>query len=147
LKLDHELAPETFDLHLESIISCENSVMKIIFEISLLNNWKKEAENTNKLSVVELAKRGGQIEQRLSQRLADSECTPSTRLALYAEANRIFLLAAFTYLHVVISGPYPELPEIAEKHLENYRCFPKVTRRKNVSKYGLAILYLGMPGT
>jgi hypothetical protein len=99
--------------------------MILIFEISLLDTWKKEEENAHKLSIAELAKRGSQIEERLRGELANIENTltkgassrntsevlltvPST------EITKIYALSAMTYLHVVISGAHPELPEIIE---------------------------------
>lgn len=35
-------------------------------------------------------------------------------VSAYSEINQAFALAAITYLHVVVSGAHPELPEIAE---------------------------------
>lgn len=99
--------------------------MIFIFEISLLNNWKKEAEKARKLSITELAKRGHEIERRLQKKLAaiDSTLSPWTGTSLgnasetvlaptSIEITRIFALTAMTYLHVTVSGTHPELPEI-----------------------------------
>jgi len=125
LKLDHNLLLERGSIHLEDLIGCQNWVIILISEISLLDTWKKEAEKTQKLSIGELAKRGRQIEQRLREKLADIENTPSIRASsgnlsemlsasTCTEITKIFALSAITYLHVVISGAHPELPEIIE---------------------------------
>jgi len=125
LRLDHKVTLELAGIHLESLAGCENWVMIFILEISFLDKWKKDAEKGSKLSVIELAKRGGQIEERLRDRLADMEnkslTASSSRntsgmpsASTPGEVTKIFALAAMTYLHVVVSGAHPELPEIVE---------------------------------
>ncbi|KAJ5153821.1 uncharacterized protein N7500_009260 [Penicillium coprophilum] len=115
--------------------------MALILEISLLDKWKKEAQSANKLSFVDLVKRGDGIKGRLRQEiaaieeithpwaggslLATSSATASSKppIPTHPEINKLFLLAAITYLHVVISGPYPEVPEIAESISETVLAF------------------------
>jgi hypothetical protein len=82
------------------------------FDISLLDNWRKEAEKSHKLSMIELVKRGMQIENCLRERLNDIEKLP--RMDSRSEVTKIFALSALIYLYVVISGPYSELQEIKE---------------------------------
>ncbi|KAH8800661.1 C6 transcription factor [Xylogone sp. PMI_703] len=125
LNVDHIQALNNLDISLESLIGCRNSVMALIFEISSLDRWKKEAQAAHKLSIVDLAKRGSQIEERLRHELADIEKIRSTEPSLWSppgmlsvpshsEISQLFALSAIIYLHVVISGAYPDLPEIAE---------------------------------
>lgn len=123
LEIDHLQALSQLGITMERMMGCENPVMALIFEITELDKWKAESQATHKLSIVELAKRGLQIEQRLRQELADLNSTqasqPSNHPSMikstpsHITATKAYALAAIIYLHVVISGPYPELPEIA----------------------------------
>ncbi|KAJ5550501.1 hypothetical protein N7535_001557 [Penicillium sp. DV-2018c] len=140
LNINHLQVLETFDLSLESHTGCRDSVMALILEITLLDKWKKEARSANKLSYVELVKRGDGIQSRLRQELATIEDKshswtaggggsllatppPGTQTPTHPEISKVFILAAMTYLHVVISGPYPEVPEIAESVSETVLAF------------------------
>ncbi|GIJ88135.1 hypothetical protein Asppvi_007052 [Aspergillus pseudoviridinutans] len=125
LNIDHAEALRNPCIALESIIGCSNSVMALIFEISLLDRWKEESQAVRKLSIIDLAERGRQIEERLRQELGDMDSLPETGPSLLnrsgalsapanADVNRLFALSALIYLHVVISGAHPELPEIAD---------------------------------
>jgi C6 transcription factor Pro1 len=108
LQLDHKLMLERADIYLENLTGCSNWAIIFIFEITLLDKWKKESEEAHKLSIVELAKRGGQIEERLQERLADIEKKSSIRASsgdtfgtlpatTYTEITKIFALSAMTY--------------------------------------------------
>ncbi|KAH2237581.1 hypothetical protein KXW14_000957 [Aspergillus fumigatus] len=125
LNIDHAQVLRNPCISLESIIGCSNSVMGLIFEISSLDRWKEESQAIRKLSIIDLAERGRQIEERLRQELADMDTLPETSPSLLnrskvlsvpadPDVNRLFALSALIYLHVVISGAHPELPEIAD---------------------------------
>ncbi|KAH6674829.1 C6 transcription factor [Halenospora varia] len=126
LGLDHQRILETLGIDLGSLFGCANQVMVLIFETALLDNWKREAEQNRQLSMIELVKRGSKIEERLQQEIGNLERTHSLEelnleessgnnlLASQDEITNIFALSTLTYLHVVISGAQPELPEIAE---------------------------------
>lgn len=118
---DHKVLLETGQINLEDLVGCSNWAMIFIFEIASLDKWKKEEEDAHRLSLIELTKRGRQIEERLMSRLASIENELSKRASVDArlrpdfikpEITRIFALSAITYLHVVISGPYPNIPDI-----------------------------------
>ena len=124
---DHKVLLETGEIKLANLIGCSNWAMIFIFEISSLDKWKKEEEDAHRLSVIELTKRGRQIEERLLSRLASLDHDLSPRAlpptaavvephlrpgCLKTEITRIFALSAVTYLHVVISGAYPANPDI-----------------------------------
>jgi hypothetical protein len=137
LEINHLLALATLGINMESVTGCRNPVMALIFEISLLDRWKKEAQNARKLSIVDLVKRGRHIEERLRQELAHIDNISTTQLLLWnssgiyqaptpTEFNKIFILSAITYLHVVISGAHPELPEITESVSETIAAFKKL---------------------
>jgi hypothetical protein len=143
LGLDHKLILERAGIHLENLTGCENWAMVFIFEISLLDKWKKEAERAYKLSIVELTKRGSQIEERLQERLADIENRPKSSIgassgnssgilsaSVHTEITKIFALSAMTYLHVVISGAYPEVPEITKSVSKTIHAFQSLTDAK-----------------
>ena len=137
LELDHKHTLERAGICLEDFTGCRNWAMLFIFEISLLDKWKKEAEKNHKLSIVELTKRGAQIEHRLRERLADIEdeastggCSRNTSGMLSAsthiEVTKIFALSALTFLHVVLSGAYPELPEVMESVSKTIDAFQRL---------------------
>jgi hypothetical protein len=140
LDLDHQLILERAGIHLENLIGCRNWAMIFILEISLLDKWKKEAEKAHRLSITELTKRGSQIEERLRKMLTDIENKPLIRsfsrnterlsMSTYTEITKIFALSAMTYLHVVISGAYPELPEIMESVSKTIDAFQSLTDAK-----------------
>jgi hypothetical protein len=125
LDLNHKLLLEGGNIHLDTVVGCENWVMVIIFNISTLDSWKMELERDGRLSIAELAKRGAYIEVSLRKRLAaisvynpsQTKRSPSVaRLSRAAsvEITKVYALTALTYLHVVISGAHPDLPEIAD---------------------------------
>lgn len=140
--ISHLQVLETFEVSLESHTGCRDSVMALILEISLLDKWKREAQSANKLSFVDLVKRGDGIRDRLRQELAAIEgknhswaggesllatssavATANTPTPTHPDISKVFVLGAITYLHVVISGPYPEVPEIAESISETVLAF------------------------
>lgn len=141
LEINHLLALTTLGINMESLTGCRNPVVALIFEISLLDRWKKEGQNAHKLSIVDLAKRGQQIKERLRQELAYINHIPTRQiLSLNSSGilevptrtkfNKIFILSAITYLHVVISGAHPELPEIAGSVLETIAAFKRLENLK-----------------
>ncbi|EED11980.1 C6 transcription factor, putative [Talaromyces stipitatus ATCC 10500] len=124
LEIDHLQALNHLGITMERMMGCQNSVMSLIFEVTVLDKWKAESQATHKLSIVELAKRGLQIEQRLQRELENLSSTQLSTQPLngpsvihfipsHIIATKAYTFAAIIYLHVVISGPYPELPEIA----------------------------------
>lgn len=134
LNINHLQLLNTLEISLRSLIGCRNSVMALILEISLLDQWKIEAKGAHKLSILDLAKRGGHIQERLRQEIAATEDMPpagpslsnpsvATQAPTHPEISKVFALSAVTYLHVVISGAYPELPEIAESVSETIVAF------------------------
>ena len=124
LEIDHIQVLTRLGITTGRIIGCQNSVMALIYEIILLENWKVESQANHTLSIVELAKRGTHIEHRLRQQLANLDSTKSIpqrasfspmvqSIPSQITATKAYALAAIAYLHIVISGPHPELPEIA----------------------------------
>jgi hypothetical protein len=126
LDFDHHLLLQGSRIRLEELVGCENWAMDIIFRISEVGNWKKESDSNHRLSISELAKRGAEIEVCLQERLKnilfqstvqeDSFPGASSRFSKSARVTitKIYALAALIYLHVTVSGPISELPEITE---------------------------------
>jgi hypothetical protein len=144
--LDHKLMLEIGETNLANLTGCSNWAMVFIFEISLLDKWREEEKKAHKLSLIELTERGRQIEERLWRRLANIENEPSKRApvnshlrmlpdSIKTEITRIFALSAITYLHVVISGAYPEIPEIRKsvsKTIDALQSLPDPKLLRNV---------------
>ncbi|KAH8798656.1 fungal-specific transcription factor domain-containing protein [Xylogone sp. PMI_703] len=100
---------------------CENWVWLQIAEITALLSWKNNSQRLGILSMRELTQRAMVIERRLVERdreqvkATDGKSPPafsSTEAHDVSAITTIFSSAALTYLHVVVSGPNPHLPEI-----------------------------------
>ncbi|KAI0151287.1 fungal-specific transcription factor domain-containing protein [Pestalotiopsis sp. NC0098] len=125
---DHRNLLEKGRINLRDLMGSSNRVMISIFDIASLLKWKKAESDAHRLSLIELAKRGSQIGERLQAQLASVEHTlgqnrhlrnkssldtkTCSSESIKNEITRIFALAALTYLHVAISGPHPDIPDI-----------------------------------
>ncbi|KAH6675756.1 fungal-specific transcription factor domain-containing protein [Halenospora varia] len=141
LELDHKLILERAGIELENLNGCKNWIMVLTFEISQLDTWRRKADKTQSLSLRDLVKRGGQIEERLQEKLANIENEPSIGVSIgntsgivsmsaSTEITKIFALSATTYLHVVISGAHPELPEVKGSVSKTIAAFKRLTDAK-----------------
>ncbi|KAF5008519.1 hypothetical protein FDECE_5219 [Fusarium decemcellulare] len=124
-------------LFMEDYVGLQNWVVQIIGDIAALDAWKKDQKKTNSLSMAELVQRGKVMEDAIKGGLSVLEgdtalCAPyvdpilsrvadpapslndsnSKQAPALAVNNTIWLQAALTYLHVVISGWQPSCPEI-----------------------------------
>lgn len=115
---------EEADINFENAMGCESWAMAAIKDIAGLDHWKNTMKATGQLSVRELVSRGNEIEGKLinglekilntSQELQTSlsserSCFPKKFLR---HVTRVYCCAGLIQLHVVVSGPHPELPEI-----------------------------------
>jgi hypothetical protein len=134
LAINHTQVLDNIGISLEPLIGFQNSVMALLLEIVSLDHWKNEAQSVSKLSIVDLAKRGDKIQERLRQELATTKKVSlgqalygspdtSTQAPTHPAISKIFILAAITYLHVVVSGPYPAVPEITNNVAETIGAF------------------------
>jgi hypothetical protein len=142
LSLEHGFVLESGGIRLEELVGCENWAAILVFDISVLDNWKRELERSHKLSIAELAKRGALIEERLKEKLAETSIQEPIPMGDFSrkamrflrssttDITKIFALSALTYLHVVISGSHPELPEIAESVSNTIAAFRALTDPK-----------------
>jgi hypothetical protein len=115
-------------LCLYKIAGIRNWAMISIGKIASLDNWKRTSQSNETLSIIELVNRATQLQTELKQAFDDfmkdrkhpivqdrpalPYLTPLSEHADYV--TECYGRAALTYLHVIVSGPYPELPEIRE---------------------------------
>ncbi|KIK16892.1 hypothetical protein PISMIDRAFT_685897 [Pisolithus microcarpus 441] len=101
-----------------SIMGCDNHIVYALAEIAALAAWKERNRSENRLSVPELVRRGQHIEKILKKPSSlpmtfhdHAQHERSHQRMLTAE---VFRASAHVYLHSVISGDYPQCPEIIE---------------------------------
>ncbi|KAF4974386.1 hypothetical protein FZEAL_8718 [Fusarium zealandicum] len=123
-------------LFMEEFIGLQNWVIQIIGDIAALDAWKKHQKKTNSLSMSELVQRGKLLEDAIKgglgalegqtpfwgayidpiRNVADPGPSSQDDNAKKAPGltvnNIIWLQAALTYLHVVVSGWQPSCHEI-----------------------------------
>lgn len=131
-------------IFLDKIMGCKNWAMLLIMDIAFLDDWKKNLQISAQLSMRELVTRATHIERRLEDGIRDN----SSRLSqltnhsissilgtgiqeptlLILLITRIFACSALVYLDVVVSGAYPEMPEIRKnvsRTIEAFRALPE----------------------
>lgn len=127
LGVDHLKELENLGTPVQSMLGCRNTVLALICEVTVLDRWKKTAQAAHKLSIVDLARRGAKIEERLWQEAGGPRGSRSPGSAspwepsseppappTHPEVNRVYALAGIIYLHVVMSGAHPYLQEIRQ---------------------------------
>lgn len=110
------LQDECFADVFRKTMTCEAWVFSSILEATSLDTWKREQEARVVLSIRELVNRGQKIEffiEKLSELLnilnSDQADAPKCRSRFYTS---LFAHALLIHLHTIVSGPWPELPEI-----------------------------------
>lgn len=107
---------------LRDMLGCEDWVMIALLDIAILREWKKDMQNEGALSLRELTRRADTIEKRLTQGLATPDSGQSFAKSDKEEEQdmitTIFLHSCSILLHVVVSGLYPNLPEIRQAVLQ-----------------------------
>ena len=122
------------------MFGCENWALLLLSKINALDIWKIECEKNGKLSIAELAKRASRIEDELEVRLGkmplhdedQSQKLPGRTCIgdnTSSGITRIFALSGLTYLHVVVSGPHPDLPEIVDSVSWTVHAFEKLSNK------------------
>jgi hypothetical protein len=115
-------------VRLDKVAGIQNWVLISIGKIASLDAWRRKSLSSGTLSIVELVKRATQLETELKQalnnftenrkgtsKLNQSAKPHLTPLSIHADyLTELYASSALTYLHVIVSGPYPELPEIRE---------------------------------
>ncbi|KAF2149259.1 hypothetical protein K461DRAFT_281616 [Myriangium duriaei CBS 260.36] len=130
----HDISPLT---------GCLNATISALLRISALDTWRSDEERAGRLSLPKLVQRASAIESDLNALLdsrADSvvgspKTTPPAT-GLPALIAPVYISAALVYLHVVVSGPHPHLPEIktsVKATLERLRALPVRARAERVA--------------
>jgi C6 transcription factor Pro1 len=104
-------------LELNKIMGCQNWVMIIMAKTALLEEWKKQKYPTDNPNSPDLFSQATILEALLRRGIARLINARAELSGLDLDSNivtELFACAAITYLHVVVSGAYPELPEIRE---------------------------------
>jgi hypothetical protein len=102
-------------IRVDEIMGCRNWTMIAINEISILESWKKEMQRSRSLSVPTLARKAGEIEERLIMGLESVRKNQDDRTTSDHECNlvtEIYALAALIYLALIVSGNSHLLPEV-----------------------------------
>jgi C6 transcription factor Pro1 len=116
--------PDSFDytslledntLELHKVMGCHNWVMITIMKIANLDNRKKTIHPNDILVLQDFLDQAMRLQCSLETGIANLLHTRSTVAHLELDSNLVtemFAHAALTYLHVAISGAYPDIPEI-----------------------------------
>jgi hypothetical protein len=137
---DRLLGGDDPPIRLDKVMGCDNAVMILVAKIGNLDKWKRQAQATGKLSMIELVTRATSIEKDITSALAripkGREPSADFRslyglsratLSVYADfVTEAYTLSALTYLHVVVSGPQAELPEIRNNVLRSIDLFRRL---------------------
>ncbi|OBT77635.1 hypothetical protein VF21_03718 [Pseudogymnoascus sp. 05NY08] len=139
-------------IFLDKIMGCENWAMLLIMDIAFLDDWKRNLQISAQLSMRELVTRATHIERRLEDGIRDNSSRLSqltnhsipsilgtrvhepTHLVLLI--TRIFACSALVYLDVVVSGAYPDMPEIREnvsRTIEAFRAMPEIAMTNSLT--------------
>jgi C6 transcription factor Pro1 len=106
-----------------SVMGCENRVVWAMGEISNLACWKAEQERKGRLSMPVLVERGVDIERKLLNPMGPEAPCPRDELQLQQRLSAdIFRASTRLYLHSVISGDFPYVPEIMKSVKEVVEC-------------------------
>lgn len=134
LGINHAFLLDSNVFDLKETSGCENWVAKSLYEIHALRTWKAEEVGAQRLSIIELAERGGAILEILKQRIAaiEVDLVPNTETQKrfndgddsagavpleqdFKKVTMAYAIAAVIYLHVIISGPTPLLEDIRQE--------------------------------
>ena len=105
------------ELSMMSVMGCENYIVRALAETADLAWWKEYRRADGSLSIPQLASRGQQIEEILegphqTRAGAGASCDNTERSLVRRYTSEVFRTSAQVYLNSVISGDYPQCPEI-----------------------------------
>ncbi|KAE8152269.1 fungal-specific transcription factor domain-containing protein [Aspergillus avenaceus] len=127
LGIDHAYLLDTGVIHMDTISDCESSVANALCKIADLQRWKQQAQTNKTLSIIQLATRASDLNQPLVAQVTNLTSMQQDSPAqtegfdtilrdwisnIKHDITLVFAYAALIYLHVVVSGPNPHLPEI-----------------------------------
>ena len=111
------LADEQFTQDFRDIIGCESWILVAILDATLLEIWKRNLEAQGNLSIRELVSRAEKTESVLEQgieRISHIIQDPTTVTETYHVQTYIFAHSILTHLHTIVSGSWPNVPEIQQ---------------------------------
>ncbi len=107
---------------LKDMLGCEDWVLITMLDIAALKDWKQQMQNRGTLSLRELTRRADVIESRLTDGLAAlvlRRCAARSRDEEQQDMiTTTFATGSLVFIHVVVSGFYPNLPEIRQAVLQ-----------------------------
>jgi hypothetical protein len=122
---------------LKDMLGCEDWVMLTILDIAVLKDWKQKMKNSGTLSLRELTRQADLIEDRLNDWLATSASTKSSIKSFREEQQRMvtdmYVSGALVFLHVVVSGFYPDIPEIQQSVLQTLRALEYIREHSAIN--------------
>ncbi|KZW02895.1 hypothetical protein EXIGLDRAFT_375985 [Exidia glandulosa HHB12029] len=136
------------DVSMMDVMGCSATGFLSLAEIAALAHWKEEQRKLGKLSYPRLVERGHEIENRyLSSHIYEPGDVSyvggaNTGLLLTPDGvefrrrlvSNVFRASAKVYLHSVISGGFPETPEIASGVQETINCLKAVPGYSDASR-------------
>ncbi|KIW82935.1 hypothetical protein Z517_02178 [Fonsecaea pedrosoi CBS 271.37] len=104
---------------------CDDTVMLTLLDIAILKDWRQRKSRSGTLSLRELTRRAEPIESLLHEGVAKFAATASPQSPAPARfsscvdeekrmVTNIYVNAALLFLHVVVSGFHPNIPEIRQ---------------------------------
>lgn len=122
---------EDCTLELDKVMGCQNWVMIIMAKIALMEEWKKASQNGDPNSLG-LYSQAVILEALLRKGITKLLDTRAKLTGLDLDSNivtELFACAAITYLHVVVSGAYPETLEIRESVIRTLKALTALPER------------------
>lgn len=121
LNLDHVRLLED-EVDMVSLVGCYNWAVAAVARVCEMHEWKDHLVSASRLSTRTLVERAvvleARIENQATQMLENdrfevvASACPSSKVHMERLITALFALGARIYLHVLVSGPLPELPEI-----------------------------------
>ncbi|RYP11138.1 hypothetical protein DL765_007887 [Monosporascus sp. GIB2] len=126
------LAPTSPAILLETVSGCQNWVFDILLDVYLLRDWKRSTRAAGLLSLWELTSKANTIKTDLERRITSNlilmnkskqelelrkDEHSKSRQCTYdiCVVTHTFACAVSVLLEVIVSGAYPQLPEIKQK--------------------------------
>ncbi|KAK4948580.1 hypothetical protein LTR10_012584 [Elasticomyces elasticus] len=122
---------------LSTALGCEDWVMLTLLDIAVLKDWKQKNSKTGTLSLRDLNHRADIIESRLVDGLAKVAHPLPSSASFIQEGKRMvtntYINAALVYLHVVVSGFYPHIPEIQQSVLRTLQALEYMREHSRIN--------------
>jgi hypothetical protein len=115
------------ELSMMSVMGCENHVVWAMAEVTALLAWKESQQRQGCLSIPALVERGLRIEKHILCR-SGPPLPPKNDIHYHRYVTSdVFRASTRVYLHSVLSGDFPNCPEIMESVDDTIRCLKRVS--------------------